>query len=292
MSARIAAPGFYPDLDADAYFSEPCPEPALTNTCIGHLRNRTPAYAARRHPAIGETPDERTATLAMVRGNVVHRIALGRGKDFDVVDAPGWRTKDARAMREAIEAEGRVAILAKDYEKAVPQASRLRAAIDDICQGHPWQSEVVIGWQRKTPHGPIWGRGMLDVWCENLMLIVDVKTTTNASPDAAYKRIVDGGYDIQNRWYTSGVEAILKAPGRVEFVTLFSEIDEPYETAPYRLDEAFKQSADDEIEIAARSFAACLRAGEWPGYERLPQTLSAKPWLIGQRMDRQYEEAA
>jgi hypothetical protein len=283
---KIAKPGLYFDVPCDDYFADPCPEPSLSNSGIGILLNQSPLHFAAQHPRLNGGVDACKATAAMHRGSVVHRLALGAGKDYVIIDADSYRTKETKAQREEAEANGLVPILAEKFEEAEAQAKVVRQHLDDVLLGETFLPEVVLVWQIETPHGLIWCRGMIDAWCPTLLTAVDLKSTTDASPTAATRRMVNGGYDTQDAWYSRGLGHVTGEAGRIRFVTLFGENDPPFASHAVTINEAWRTSAWDLCEEASEIFARCKKAGQWPGYPRTPQLLSPPDWLISQRMVR------
>jgi hypothetical protein len=224
----------------------------------------------------------------MHRGSVVHRLALGAGKDYQVIDFDDFRKNEAKAQRAEAEAAGKVPILAAKFEEAEAQAKVVRQHLDDMLLGEPFLPEVVIAWQIDTKHGRIWARGMVDAWCPTLKLAVDLKSSTDASLRAVTNKCAREGYDTQAAWYTSGIGHILDMPGQVRFAYLFCENDAPHASQPFELDEAWRSSAWDLCEEAVNIFARCLKAGKWPGYPRNPVLLTPPDWLIRERMFRSF----
>jgi hypothetical protein len=284
----ITKPGLFFDMPCDDYFADPCPQPSLSNSGIGILLSQSPQHFAAQHPRLNGGVDACKATAAMHRGSVVHRLALGAGKDYTVLEFKDYRTDAAKNAVKAAEANGTVPILAHKFKEAEAQAKVLRQHLDDVFLGEPFLPEVVLAWQIETRHGLIWARGMIDAWCPSLMMAVDLKSTTDASPAAATRRMVNGGYDTQNAWYTAGLGNVIGEPGKVRFVTLFSENEAPFASHAVTIDEAWRSSSWDLCEEAAEIFARCSRAKQWPGYPRAPQLLSPPDWLISQRMFRSF----
>lgn len=284
----VTKPGLYFDVPCDGYFADPCPEPSLSNSGIGILLHQSPLHFAAQHPRLNGGVDTGNATAAMHRGSVVHRLALGAGKDYVVIDSDAYRTKEAKAARDKAEEEGKCPILAHKFEEAQAQAKVLREHLDAVFLGEAFLPEVVLVWQIETKHGLIWCRGMIDAWCPSLKMAVDLKSTPDASPAAATRRMVNGGYDTQDAWYSTGLGHVIGEPGKVRFVTLFGENDPPFASHAVTIDEAWRSSSWDLCEEAAEIFARCLKAKQWPGYPRNPQRLSPPDWLISQRMFRSF----
>lgn len=282
----IDAPGMFFDMDCDDYFADPCPEPSISNSGIGVLLNQSPLHFACRHPRLNGGVDVCTANAAMHRGSVVHRLALGAGKDYAIIDADSFRTKEAKAAREAAEAEGKCPILAGKFEEAQEQARIVREHLEEMLLGADFLPEVVIAWQIETKHGAVWARAMIDAWVPSLKLAVDLKSSTNASAAHATNKMAREGYDTQAAWYSHGLGHLLGEHGKVRFAYLFTENDAPHASQGFELDEAWLSSAWDLCEEGVDLFARCMKAGKWPGYPRQPQLLSPPDWLIRERMFR------
>lgn len=288
MSARlITKPGFYPELTCAQYFAEPCPEPALTNSGIRTLLNSCPAKFAYEHPAIGQPAEETKDTIARRLGSLVHRLALGKGDEYAISPYDRYQSDEAKAWKADTEAKGLVPIKQAELEKASEMAATIKHAIDVTCEGQPYETEVVVAW-RIGPQG-FWCRAMLDVWCPSLNLALDVKTCADAS-DRALERAFANGYAGQAAWYQDGIEALHDSKERPRFGFLFVENDAPWLGRFAECSEAFRHGASIANYRAARIFAECLKAGEWPGY----QPIKAQPpvWWLNQITDLELQEAA
>lgn len=284
----IKEPGLFFDVPVEDYFSEPCPAPALSNSGIRRLLLKSPAHFAYEHPALGQPRSEREATVAMRRGSVVHRLALGTGKDYEIIDATDFRTKAAQELKEAALAAAKVPILRCAFEEAELQAKALREHLDELLLGEPFVPEVVVAWQVETPYGMVWCRGMIDAWCPTLLKAVDLKSTTDASVPAVIKKMANEGYDTQDAFYCKGLGHVLRKFGQVQFATLFCETRPPFASQPVTINDAWKTSAWDLCEEAIELFAKCLSRGAWPSYPRQAQTLHPPEWLIAQRLNRRF----
>lgn len=274
-------------MSCEDYFADPCPKPSLNNSGVKVLLKQSPMHFAAGHPRLkGDLETVRKETQEMCLGSIVHRLALGAGKDYEVLDFPDFKTKEARSHRDAAIEAGKVPILAHAFDNAKAMAPVIRQHLDDVLMGEPFMPEVVCVWQIATKRGPIWCRAMIDAWCPSLKLAVDLKTSTDASNTAVTNKMARELMDTQAAWYSRGIGHVLGIPGQVRFAYLFCEKDAPHATQPFELDEAWLSSAWDLCEEAADLFAKCLKAGQWPGYPRNTQLLSPPDWLIRERMFR------
>jgi hypothetical protein len=293
-------PGIYPEMPLEHYYADPAPDVSLNSSGIPYLRNRSPLHFAHRSPVLierlGLDPAPDVGNAASRRGNVVHRIALGKGRDYVVLDYPDFRTDAARKARDLAISEGRSPILMKDVDEAEEQASLVKAHLDELFFGEPYQTEGAVIWTEKLPDelgGLIYCRALVDAWCPSLRHGVDLKSTTDASEMAATKRMDQGGYDLQNVWYRRG---LAKASGiplhEVGFSTLFCETQPPHGSQAFNLSTAWSESAWDECFHAMKLFGECLTKGRWPSYQRQSKGLLPPAYLISRRMNRELAEDA
>lgn len=288
VAMSAGAPGevrtaqFRPELSPADYFAEPCPEPALTASGVTTLLSKSPAHFWHAHPALGGATRSKE-TAASYRGSLVHRLALGKGDDFRVLEFDDFRTKAAKEARDECEADGIIPVLAHKFEEAEAMAEVLRKRIELEMGGFDYQTEVVITgfW------GGIWRRCMVDVWCPRLNVAIDVKTTADIS-DARMTRAFAGGYARQKAWYLDLIDAATGEPGRNLFQFLFVEGEEPFLSRTADMTEAWLTGARSENWRAERLFRRCLDQGDWPG----PGHFTASPpaWATAQWIEQELED--
>lgn len=297
MMPLITAAGVYPGIGSKAYFSgNLTPERALTSSGIKTLIAKTPADYRYGKPKV--------ATKAMSLGDVAHQLALGDGKGFAIGEWDAWRKNEAKDFKAAAIAEGKVPILREEYEAASDLAvviiRAIRETLYDIGQsygmtepkdGWPYQTEVVFAWQEETAHGPIWCTGMMDVWCEQLLTILDPKVSKYIHDGIIDRQMAAMSWDCQSTFYRRGIEAIFpQHAGRVDFANVIVSPEEPFLWRAVGIDEEARYSCQVEIDRIAALFARCQRADEWPGFPRGIKKLAAKPWTVQERMNRQFED--
>jgi hypothetical protein len=96
------------------------------------------------------------------------------------------------------------------------------------------------------------------------MLLLDVKTTSDANPTEFQWSIHNFGYHQQMAWYIAG---LAKIGIQVESaIILAMETKGPYLSAQYRIREEALEIGHREMERALGDYATCIRDGVWPGY--------------------------
>jgi hypothetical protein len=183
----------YYDMTAADYFGDPCPTPSFTQSLAKLIIAKSPWHAMAAHPRLAPEFKREDPTKFDI-GNIAHAILLGRGKLIVTVDADDWRTKAAKQAREAAAAEGKLAVLSRQYDLAgdMVRAARLQLAgrfdlgnlFDDGA------SEVVLAWQEDG----IWLRTMIDFLSNDRRRVVDYKTTiASAAPIAIPTKMAQDG---------------------------------------------------------------------------------------------------
>lgn len=276
----IGAPGFYPEITCEQYFAEPCPAAALTNSGIRLLSppGAAPAKFAYQHPAIGAEPEKAKDTASQYRGRLVHRLALGKGQDYAVSPYDEYRSNEAKEWRNDQIAAGIMPVKQKDFDAAEEMAAVARGRIAEACHGKPYQTEVVAAWQEEMSQGPVWCRIMIDIWCPDLLLALDLKSFADASDIGLEKAFANGGCVTQHCFYKRGLEKLTAEHGRVRFGFLVVESEPPYLTRLATPTGAYRHGAELEVRRSLAIFSDCLSRGEWPGYQEA--LVSPPAWLL------------
>ena len=200
-------------------------------------------------------------------GHVAHKLVLGEGSQVDIVDYPDWKKLDAREQRDAAHAEGRIPILAKDYDiaEAMAEAVRRHPIAGALFTPGSGRAELSIFWtDRETGVRcrvrPDWLKEL-----PGLALAVDYKTARDASPDAVSRAIRDHSYHQQDALYTDGIWAALD-PQDVRFVFVFQSKTAPYLITVRELAQQDRDIGRARNERALRLYADCERTGMWPDW--------------------------
>lgn len=102
-------------------------------------------------------------------------------------------------------------------------------------------------------------------------LVVDLKTTQDASPKAFAKSVANFGYHRQQAHYVKGTKC-------ARFIFIVVEKTYPFQTAVYELDTEASAIGEDQRRRAMNRIATCKQRDEWPGYGDNVQTLSLPSW--------------
>jgi len=259
-------PGIYSDLSNEQYHGGE----GISKSGLWKLHTKSPAHYR------AEVMEE---TDAMKFGTAAHMALLEPEKlerfYARLPDAYDGRTKAGKDLLAAIEASGVVALKAAEFDAVL--------AIRDKLHAEPLIKKALAGAQFE--YSAYWiddvtgelCRCRPDAYNPGLRLMVDLKTTVDASPSAFPKSVANFGYHMQQAWYRDGWEAA--GGGEVDaFVFIAVEKTAPFAYAIYDLnptDEAIGRMLCRE---ALDKYAACKRADDWPAYPTGVQSLSLPAW--------------
>lgn len=280
------------DLPHDKYNADPCEVPSLSRSCAHTLVSKCAAHARLCHPRLGG--ERKGSTRSMDDGTVIHDLLLGTGGNtFEVVKAKNkdggvvsdFRTKAAKEEKERIETAGKVAVLQHKLDRWESVAGKLRMKLAklgyDLSAG-AGVCEPTLLWSR----GEVQCRSRPDFMSHDRMLLLDIKTTENAHPDACTKHAFAFGYDMQ---WASCVEAIEKLSpelgGRVRMVFLFCELLPPYCVTPWEPAGTMREVGNLRWGTATAEWLHCLKNDSWQDYSNGQIVRGeARSWMIEQAM--------
>lgn len=309
-------PGVYDDLSNDEYHSGP----GISKSGLD-IVHRSPAHfkAAKDARAKGV---ERRSTAAQVIGTAFHCLLLEPHLFADLYAAPfqpdplaldttddirealkayGLKTSGAKAeiterlrevapetvflsdLRAAYEAEneGKTILPADDVARLVDMTNAVMAhdAARKLLSAKG-KAEQSIYWT--DPETGLLCRIRPD-WLREDLIVVDVKTTDDASPEGFARSVVKYRYYVQDALYRDGVEAAFGRPAR-GFVFLAVEKEPPHVVAVYVLGADAVEAGRLEYRTDLADLATAEASGEWPGYGAPTiQTLSLPAWFYTSR---------
>jgi hypothetical protein len=242
---------------------------------------KSPLHYWSRYLDPNRVPQEPTAAMAI--GSAVHTHVLELDQwDAQYVVAPAGidrRTKVGKAEWEVFQtAIGTRTVISREDADLVmrigrsilshPAAAYLLGLPGRAETTHMWVDEI-SGLQCKCR--PDW---LLD----DGSMIVDLKTTEDASPRGFQKSIAQWRYHIQASFYLDGLQhATGKRPEQFVFIAV--EKKPPYVCAVYVADAQMIEIGRDTARRDLDKLNVCKAADYWPGYSDQVEVINLPPWM-------------
>ena len=266
-SLIVTEPGTY-DMTNEQYHADPVPAGSLSSTGARRLLDCPAKYRY-------EQDHKQEPKAEFDFGTAAHQVILGKGDGITLVEADSWRTNAAKDAAAEARARGRVPLLPRDYEtvQAMAEAVRQHPLAGPLFAGGGvaeeslfWQDQATGVWRRARPDWRI-GR-----------LLVDYKTTVDASDEAIGKALLNYGYHQQGAWYSAGARALglIEAPA---FLFVFQEKTAPYLVNVVEMTTVTLRIGQHRNRKALALYRQCTESGHWPGYgETRPGLVSLPGW--------------
>ena len=263
-------------MENDAYHAHP----AISKSGLD-LIARSPLHFWARYLDPNRVPTEPTAAMRLGTAVHTHVLELDQWQQRYITAPEGIDRrykvgKEAWAAFEA-QSEGRTVISREDVD--------LVMAMGRSVFGH-LAAAMLLGLPGKAETTHMWTDAATGLQCkcrpdwltDDGRLIVDLKTTENASPREFSRSIAQWRYFLQASWYLDGVE---QATGTrpEQFIFICVEKKAPFACAVYAADAemiaAGAQTAARDLEV----LATCKAADTWPGYSDQIEPISLPAWM-------------
>jgi len=238
--------------------------PALNQSSLKKILESPQAYWDAIHNPMKTTP-------AMTVGSALHTLLLQGRFEFEVE----WFVLDegltghSKAYKDAKKAEketGMRVLTHPQYELVEQMFHAMKPTVwfnvpeDDVVRfsNYRRQNELTFYWRW---HGQDC-KARIDRLIEfpDKILVIDVKTTYDCSPDSFPSSVIKFGYDFQERYYTYPVEQYFKKP--VEFLFVVVERGTgKFQT--YYTDVKMKEEAKKQVDFALQEVARCTEEQDW-----------------------------
>ena len=242
-------------------------DPAISTSHL-HAVAASPYHYWKRYLDPDRRPVEPTAAMRL--GSLVHCAVLEPDELLQRYGVAGdRRTKAGKEQAAAMAAEGIEAVSEADMVTALLMADAVRqhpAAAALLTTGKAeqsfWWDDQQTGLRCKCR--PDWMTGSV---------LVDLKTTIDASPAGFARSVAAYRYHVQARHYLSGTFA-------ERFVFIAVEKTYPYAVGVYELDAAAMEHGETLRRRNLATIADCKAINEWPGYGTDIQPLSLPGWAL------------
>ena len=251
--------------------------PGLTNEAYHSLKAVSPSQikVLGRSPMhyfdqfLAEDREKKEQTDAMKLGTALHTAVLEPDLWDSTIAVPPHsfdrRTKVGKELAAEFEREsaGKLVLSPDDAEQVrrMADAVRKHPAARFLLE-LPGRREASYTWT--DPTTGLECKTRPDWHSEDRRIVVDVKTTKDASRVEFAKSIANLDYHVQAAWNQDALQA-------EQFITIAVENVRPFAVAVYPASGAMIAAGQRRIEAAMTLLAECWATGVWPGYGELVQ---------------------
>jgi exodeoxyribonuclease VIII len=270
MNARdpIRLHGLFLDMPAADYFMSR----GFSNSAMSQLA---------RSPWHYKNQVAKEATAAMKAGTLAHTAILEPEAMATryVVKPEGLdgRTKDGRAWLAAL--PGGVDVISEEQAATARGQADAVHAVPELCSAlSKGYAESSVFWTDEATGihckaRPDWVYPLED----GRVMLLDLKTTADESPQAFARSVVNFGYHRQAAHYTSGFEAAT-GTSVAAFVFMVVSNAAPFLAVPYMLDDQAAALGRESRRELMQLLADCRERNEWPAYGSGVQLLTLPAW--------------
>jgi hypothetical protein len=258
----------------------------------------------KKSPAHFIEEEEEKESDALLFGSAYHRLIL-QPEEFEknyyifndepvcgALMAKGAKsprsTNDYKAWKESEMSfsDGKILIDKKDYDTIKTMRDRLMS--------HPYAKMLLSGGvkeqgfmgQIETEAGSINIKFKPDQFNDKKKIVVDLKTTRDASIDGFTRNAADLDYHIQSAFYADMMEKMTGDNRPFNFFFIAQEKKSPYAFNIFEASPQFMSQGRYEYEMLLQLYKYCLDNGVWPGYQIFCNNkygileLKLPPWAI------------
>lgn len=268
-------PGIYAGIPNEQYHAGP----GISQSALSVV-SRSPLHYWAQY--IDPDREAREPSPAMKLGSAIHAAVLEPDLFAQrYVPAPkvDRRTKEGKSIWEEL-----VALADQNGAELLPADDfRTCQAIAQQVRSHPTARKVFANGQAEM--SCYWTDRETGLLCRcrpdwlSMPIIVDLKSTDDASASAFQRSAWNYRYWMQAAWYIDGVE---QATGLRPDAFIFAAFEKsaPYACAFYFADEAMLEIGRREYRKLLHQLADCISSDTWPGYDTAVTALGVPSWAI------------
>lgn len=239
---------------------------ALSASALKEIRKSPAHYWAWKHNQSRKESD------AMRFGTAVHCAVLEPGRfanEYVICPKFDGRTTAGKEAKKAWELhnKGKTAIESDEME-AVKQCTRSILS-NPIVGPLLFKGKAEVSLFGQDDETGVDMKARLDYLTDDMIL--DVKTTDDASPKGFERTVALYGYDIQAAHY-------LEMSQRSRFLFIAIEKTAPYAVGVYELDDELLEFARIERRARINLYASCKEMDSWPAYAPVINKISLATW--------------
>ena len=267
-AGSLVRAGLIPDLPIDQYHGGP----GVSKSQLDQVAKSPAHYMyARTAPKKDPTPAQRFGSLVHTAVLEPHKLSVVVGPDLNK------NTKEWKAFKAQVEAEGKEIVTQEELDTL----EGMKAAV----YAHP-AAAWLLG-PGYVEHSAYWIDPATGLLCrcrpdklrrtEKGIVLVDLKTTADASEAEFSRSIENFRYHVQAAFYSDGIEEALGE--RVSaFAFVAVEKQAPYAVACYQLADVDVEDGREAYQGDLLTLKNCLARNEWPAYSPRIETITRPAW--------------
>ncbi len=258
--------------------------PAISQSMLKEFKKSPRHYYVKYVQKFAGKPE----TTAQKIGTLIHVAIYEPAKLHDkyyVLPEIDRRTKEGKAeYNQIVEANSGKSIITQDE---LDMAIQIRQSVINkktsriVLDGG--KSEVELYWVDKATGANCKAKvDYLIEPCDKFPngLIIDTKSTTDATQDTFAKDVYKYGYYLQAAWYREAIKSCYGTAEYPDFIFNVVEKTLPYETAYYCLDNETLNIGHEETTRLLSQLVECKNKNIWKGYTDKIETISLPSWVM------------
>lgn len=277
----ITKPGIYPSIPNEFYHHSGI---GISKSDLD-LIHRSPAHF------VAGKAEPRKETPAMLLGTVTHAAILEPDTfDSRYIVSPKFdrRTKQGKDESAAFDAEAELKGLTP-IDADVYEAAR---NMSDAARAHPiarrllgiGTAEASVFWHDYSlleycgcEADSMYCKARPDLLFDNM--VIDLKTTDDARPEAFRRKIANFRYHVQQAYYSDGIKTVTgEAPST--FVFLVVETTPPHGINIFMLDDDSVELGRAAYKTDLQTYIECLKSNDWPSYAPEVSVIDLPKWAV------------
>jgi hypothetical protein len=275
LRSAIPAPGVYRNVPASEYHAWP----GCSASRLSVLADATPLH----YRYAIDNPTE--PTDAMRLGSLLHAGVLEPETVLDkyaIAPKCDRRTKEGKAAWVTFcrESDGKTVVTSDEVRavRGMVKAVRSHPLAAELLE-HRTETELSVVWI--DPTTGVRCKMRMDALCGRIRIVLDLKSTEDASPDAFSHSVWKWGYHRQGAHYLAGLAA--HGIDAEAFTLIVPEKTPPHAVAVYELTDEALQAGREEIAVMLRTIAECERTKKWPGYGDGCARIGIPEWVTNRK---------
>lgn len=260
----------------------PAPEPGIHQMPEGDY-HASPGVSISKLKVFADAPakaryGERKETGSQKFGSLIHCAVLEPDRldaCYFASDLERLDPRTAAFKEEQLRAGSRTLVKRKEWDEAL----RIRDAV----HAHPVAGDLLarnllveqsLYWI--DPETGLLCRGRADGLRPDMRVIVDLKSTTDASSYGFARSVAEYRYHWQDYFYRTGITATAWEPESFVFIAV--EKEPPYLVGTYEVLPEDLERGQERVREELIRYAECERTGIWPGYSDTLEPIHLPEW--------------